>query len=173
MRFYDYTIVQGRIDSQRVHESTQLVRAAVAVFQRLLNQGPHGTSLIPGWDDYRLVWTCERSNAIATFRYREIPMTTNLLLSGRDRDAERSAINALAGMEATLAATMEAALPGASAGSGLGFDLARIRARPALCTLILPSSLAVGADLPHALGLIADMETCLAAAFFEAVVPLG
>jgi hypothetical protein len=166
MRFHDYTIVHGRIESQRVHESTQLVRAAVAVFRTLLDHGP-GNYVIPGWDDYRLAWTRERSNAVATFFYRQIPITSNLLLSGHDRDAEPSAISALAGLEATI----EAALPGATAGSGLGFDLALIRARPALCTIILASSLlAVGADLPHAMGIIADMETCLAAAFFEGVV---
>lgn len=170
MRFHDYTIVHGRIESQRVHESTQLVRAAVAVFRTLLDHGPYGNYVIPGWDDYRLAWTRERSNAVATFFYRQIPITTNLLLSGHDREAERSAISVLAALEATI----EAALPGAAAEHGLGFDLALIRARPAICTIILASSLlAVGADLPYAMGIIADMETCLAAAFFAALAEPG
>lgn len=45
-----------------------------------------------------------------------------------------------------------------------GFDALAITERPAILTLILPSAAAAG---PSAIGMIADMETCLAAAYFS------
>jgi hypothetical protein len=88
-------------------------------------------------------------------------MMTSVLLSDRDREAEWQVISAVA--------QMETRLPSVPPEHGVGFDLATIRARPAICTIVLPSSLAVGADLPDVLGIITDMETCLAAAYFEAL----
>ena len=39
-----------------------------------------------------------------------------------------------------------------------------IKERPVIVSLVLPSALQAGS---HAVGIIADMETCLGAAFFE------
>ena len=44
------------------------------------------------------------------------------------------------------------------------WDLVAIKERPVIVSLVLPSALQAGS---HAVGIIADMETCLGAAFFE------
>jgi hypothetical protein len=156
MKFFDYTILAGSSHSRREHESTGLVREAVAVFARMLEQGgQHFKSPVPPVPDFVLSVTRHRTVALATFFHRGTPVTTSALVPGRDPDDDREVIAGLQKM-----------LTGMFHGTPMepGFDMAAIRERPAIFSAVLATAALAG---PEATGMVADMETCLAAAFFE------
>lgn len=159
MRFYDYTIVAGEPWSRREHDSMAMVRRAVAIFGRMLDA--HGTSFreaIPYSQGYELQWTLYGSGAaLATFWFGGVPVTSSLLFAGVDPDSECEMLERVEGLLQT-----------GGAAAGAGQPLRAITERPVILTIVLPSAIGAGQE---AIGIIADMESCLAAAFFEATRP--
>lgn len=159
MRFYDYTLIAGGTLSRREHESSSLGRGAVEVFRDMLEK--HENSFrapVPMANRYILMLSSENTGvALATFLYREIPITTSVLLSGKNSRDEAKAIEETQKMIVRMFQ---------NTGMEPGWDLREIQERPVIVSLILPSAMAAGRE---AVGMVADMETCLAAAYFEMI----
>jgi hypothetical protein len=161
MIYHDITIqLDGRQRSQRQHESTALVRGAVEVFRYMLETGTANFRRPMAHKDFtriQLQWTQETwSAAVATFWVGQIPLTTSALASGRDAAADQEVLRAAQGL--VLKFFGDSPVEPA-------FDLLRIEERPVIASVVLPVPLSLHEDL----GLVADMETCLAAAFFESL----
>jgi hypothetical protein len=156
MIFYDYTLVAGSQVSRRTQDSAQLLPAAVDFFgDMLLRHGDAFRQPVPGLPGYELEWTCQGAGAaMVTFWHGQVPVTTSALLARIDPAADR--LVALELHQLVLRCHGDSPLEP-------GFDVLAIAERPVLLTLILPSSLAAGRE---AIAMIADMKTCLAAAFF-------
>lgn len=160
MRFHDITVTgTGDRRSARQHESEELVPEAVAIFARLLAQGGR-TFRLPIPVDFashlELHWTQESdSTAMATFWRGQVPITHSVLLAGDDAVHERAVVDAAQ-------RTIVGMLRGATDVEP-GFDLRSIEERPVIVSIPLLGSVAHRDDLM----LVADMETCLAAAFFS------
>jgi hypothetical protein len=159
MKFHDDTIGVGEKISQRVHDSTSLVPAAVQVFRDLLERfGPHFKQPVPViGDEYVLMFTCESAGcAVATFFWQGQPVTTSVLLFGGHAADEEKTLLAVQQMMSQIYRPF---------GVEPAFDLLSIVDRPLLATLMIP--LPPGSVPPSAYAVIGDAETCLAAAFFE------
>jgi hypothetical protein len=161
MVFHDITIVTGSVSSQRIHDTASLPPAVVEVFRDLLKW--HGDDFrerlpVPGLEHVELKWTREGSGALATFWSRNVPVTTSALAPGLDAD------DALAVLESVQQLVLQ--FHGDSPEEP-AFDLLAVAERPLLATLPIPvPALALSPDM----GVIADAETCLAAAFFLEVL---
>lgn len=159
MRFHDYTLIAGGKFSRRVQDSSAIARAAVEVFRDMLERfGDSFHEPIPVVQGYSLMFSSEGEGAaFATFFSGQTPVTTSALLSGRDSQAEGRAVEEFQRLVVQLfrGTELEPA-----------WDLAGIEERPVIVSLILPSA---GSVSREAVGMIADMETCLAASYFEAV----
>lgn len=159
MIYHDLTVtLLGDRTSRRKHDSRRLVRGAVEVFRDLLDR--HGDGFrepipVAGLESIDLQWTSEppHTAAVATFWSGAVPVTTSALVSGRELAADKAALRGVQSLVVSL-------LP---PGIEPGFDLLTTRERPAIVSVPLPF-----AD-PATMGLVADMETCLAAAFFESL----
>jgi hypothetical protein len=155
MIFHDFTLAaDGHIRSQRRHESGSLAVDAVAVFAGMLRTGGHcfrGAIPVPAFSDIELHWTQESDDAaVATFLEDDAPVTTSALLKGVSSGADSDALIALQDLIQQL-------------GRGvLGHDVISIEERPAIVSV----PFAMSPRLP----IIADMETCLAAAYFDIVL---
>jgi hypothetical protein len=161
MIFHDVTIVIGSTYSRRTHDTATLVPAAVEVFRSLLER--HGDAFrvrlpVRGLE---LQWTREGSGALATFWSRNVPVTTAALAPGQDAAVDRAVLDSLQ----QLVMRFHGDSP-----EEPGFDLLSIADRPLLATLPIPvPAVAPSPDM----GVIADAETCLAAAFFLEVLGEG
>jgi hypothetical protein len=161
MIYYDCTVtLAGDAYSRRTHDSARLVRAAVDVFARML--AAHGDSfrepvpVPPGSAPVWLGWDAPEPGTagLATFfAAGEVAVTSSVLLSGYDPAADRKAAVYLQAL--IRRCHPEQVEP--------GYDLMAIRERPVIVSVPLP-----WAD-PETMALVADMETCLAAAYFESV----
>jgi hypothetical protein len=159
--FHDVTLEAGDLVSRRVHDTGTLAPEAVRVFTKMLRVGGdhfRKTIPVPGLGRLELSWTSEtRGAAMATFwSGGKHPLTTSALLSGLDPAADAEAAQALQGLALQL-----------FRGTPIepGFSLRAIAERPLIASLIVPA-LEVHPDL----AIVADMETCLAAAFFLEVL---
>lgn len=162
MIFHDFTVTAGRERSHRIHDSVTLERHAVVVFARMLAQ--HGDDFREpveqdGFELYQLQWTSARPGAaIATFWHRGVPITTSALVSGLDPSADLEVVRSTHTLAVQMAQVSADAQPGQ--------DLLCITERPAILSVILPSAVLAGSE---AIAMIADMETCLMAAFLESL----
>jgi hypothetical protein len=159
MVFHDITIVVGSAVSRRVHDSAGLARGDVEVFRDLFER--HGGAFrVPlparGLEHIELQWTREGAAALATFWSRKAPVTMSALASGLDADDDRAVLVSVQQFVLRLHGDSPAEP---------GFDLLTIAERPLLATLPVPAA-AMSPDMP----VIADAETCLAAAFFLEVL---
>jgi hypothetical protein len=162
MQFHDITIVIGSaVSRRRTHDTASLLPAAVEVFRDLLEQ--HGDDFrarlpVRGLEHVELKWTREGSGALTTFWSRHFPVSTSALAPGLDAAADRAVLESLQ----ELVMRFHGDLPAEP-----GFDLLAIAERPLLATLPIPvPTAAISPDM----GLIADAETCLAAAFFLGIL---
>ena len=161
LRFYDITIdATGNRRSRRTHDSATLRPAAIEVFRDLIER--HGEDFRVGLpvgslEHIELSLTRAGSTALATFWSCGAPVRTSALVPGLDPGLDREV---LAHFQALVVRFV---------GDGPiepAFDLAAIADRPVLVTVPLPLP-----PLPHPdIGIIADAETCLAAAFFLSVL---
>ena len=163
--FFDATIeLPGFVRSMRTHDPKRLVRRAVEVFSRMLDD--HGDDFIEPiplspFKHIKLFWTKRpHSTAFATFLSGDVPLTTSVLSAGVDKDADLKAML----MTQDLIVKVDRMM-GVRPRNGL----ASIRERPLIASIPLPFHPSEG--LLDDLRMIADMETCLAAAFFEREVP--
>lgn len=153
MIFHDYTLrADGTIQSHREHNTRDLATPAVRMFSEMLAAGPQFRRPIPvpAFGHIDLHWTAAGGNAMASFAASGALVTTSILLSGRSPAQEPELLAALDSILASLGQ------------SPAGLVIA---ARPVLITIPLP---VVSPDV----GLIADMETCLAAAYFGGLANL-
>jgi hypothetical protein len=157
VQFHDFTISSdGRSRSTRVHDSERLEPLAVAVFRRMLERGgdvfrEDVPVPVPG---VQLHWTSEHpSAALATFWHGGVPVTTSALLRGIDPEADSVTVGLLQAMIEDLCG---------QCGITAKAALLVINERPVIASYIIPNP-RVDREV---LGLVADMETCLAAAFF-------
>lgn len=163
MIFHDLTVTAGSVHSRRIHDTATLVPEAVAVFAGLLaRNGPHFNVAmpVPGFEQFMLSFTTEKPGAaLATFchgraGYRRTPLTTSALVSGRNRHADRECLEQLHELSFSMFVGSEIEP---------GFELPTLTERPLLATLILPTAPLAGQEV---VGLVADLETCLAGAYF-------
>lgn len=159
MTFHDVTLEAGGLYSERVQDTDRIAPAAVAVFAGMIAAGggdfvrpvPVGPAA-----HVRLRWTAARTAAVATFYAAGELATSSVLLSGVREADDAAAAAAFRGL-VTRAFSGTPAEP--------GFDVLGLARRPLVASLPWPNPAVAPADL----GLIADMETCLAAAWFLAV----
>jgi hypothetical protein len=154
--FYDLTIDStGDRFSKRAKDSATLSPAAVRVMRGLI--GANGGEIpLDGLRHIRLQWTTDPARpgtALATFLSRKHPLTTSVLLTDSTSvDDARYAAKIVQGLLQKILRSLPGIEP--------GFDLLAVTERPVIATLVLPG-------LPHPdLPMVADMETCLAAAYF-------
>jgi hypothetical protein len=144
MIFHDYTLqADGEIRSHRQTDTDQIVPAAVQVFRDLLRgmdlfRGP----VHPHFPAIRLRWDLAPYGALATFSAHGDMLTTSALA----HDASSPVFAELAKILATTSVTMPET----------HFEC------PAIVSLVWPVE-----DRDNMM-LVADMETCLAAAYFTA-----
>lgn len=154
MLFHDVTIVVGSTFSRRKHDSAGLKPAAVEVFRDLLER--HGAAFraplpVRGLKHIELQWTQEGTAALATFWSHGEPITMSAIVPGLVAEDDRQVLAMLQQlvMELHGNSPLEPA-----------FDVLKIADRPLLATLLIPR------PFPHRdTAVIADAETCLAAAF--------
>jgi hypothetical protein len=159
--FHDITIVIGSVHSRRTHDTAALVSGAVEFFRSFLDRsGPNFREPLPdrGLAHIELQWTREGTAAVASFWSHGAPVTTSALAPGLDiRDDE----TVLRAVQELLVLRFHGDSP-----SEPGFDLLRITQRPLLATMPIPVPMTSPADM----AMIADMEICLAAAFFMEMI---
>jgi hypothetical protein len=159
--FYDVTIRTGSVARRRVHDIATLRPAAVEFFRTLIER--HGADFrvplpVAGLEHIELAFTRAGTAALATFWSHGKPVTTSAMVPGLAEDHDRQALEGLQSLVVGF-------FGGTSAEPG--FDLLAIPQRPLLATVPIP------APPSPDMGIIADAETCLAAAFFLAVLGEG
>jgi hypothetical protein len=161
MIFHAITIdAIGNRRSRRTHDSATIPPAAVEVFRALLER--HGEDFrvplpVAGLKHIKLALARAGSTALATFWSRRAPVTTSALVPGIDPDEDREVL-----------AHLQALVVQFFGDSPIepAFDMAAIADRPVLVTVPLPLP-----PQPHPdIGIITNAETCLAAAYFLAVI---
>jgi hypothetical protein len=159
MLFHDVTIdATGDIRSRRVRSTTTPADEAFTLFHDLLAR--HGADFrvplpVGGLEHIELALTRAGTAALATFWSHGAPVTTFALVPGLVEDDDRQALQGLQSLVVRF-------FGGTSAEPG--FDLLSIPERPLLATVPIPAP-----PSPDK-GIIADAETCLAAAFFLTVL---
>ena len=163
MIFHDVTVtLAGKQVSRRVHETSRLVAGAVEVFRDMLER--HGSHFrepipVPQFAEVQLAWTADPAYpgcAAATF-YRgagNAILTTSMLVAGIDPAADRVALQHQQSMLFQILR---------SRGAEPAIDLLAIADRPLIVSTPFPQETWEGVQ---AVSVVADMETCLAAAFF-------
>lgn len=175
--FTDITLdaASGR-RSTRTHDSAGLVADAVAVFTRLLARGRDGDgchvrdTVPPTPVTLRLDGDVPAGIAAASFHSPQTasrtgvdvdaPLTTSVLLAGVDPDREHAELGAF-----EVALHRIARSYGLGRDVELGYALTLSHERPLLATWVWPVAFTDQENLK----LVADMETCLAAAWFQYV----
>jgi hypothetical protein len=154
MIIHDATIVIGSAHSRRTKDTASIAPAAIEVFRTMLDRhGDHFRVPLPveGLEHIELQWSRGGTAAVATFWSRNTPVTTSALAPGLDAGDDRTVLEAVQ----SLVLRFHGDSPFEP-----GFDLLAIADRPLLATLPIP--VPASPDM----GIIADAETCLAAAFF-------
>lgn len=159
MIIHDVTIrPSGDLHSRREIDSAAVKPAAVAVCRQWIAAGggqyPRQRSETPLHRLHLRLSSPGPGVAVATLsvgRVIHVPVTTSVLLAAdADPSAERQAVTAVQGMIRRIVSRTPGAEP--------GYDLAGVKERPLIASLILT---------PHAdLAIVADIETCLAVAYF-------
>jgi hypothetical protein len=155
MVFHDSTItLVGNRYSTRTHDSADLAPAAVEVFRSMFDQhGDHFRVGLPvaGREWLELALDSEADGAaLATFWRGEVPITISALVAGLDGNADREVLRGLQSLILQLTRPH---------GVEPTFDLLGIDLRPLIVSVpIAPDR--------EALTIVADAETCLAAAWF-------
>lgn len=168
MRFADYTILpNGEKHSKRKHYSEMLVRSAVDVFAQAMLPSPcdfRAPIPVREFAHIQLQFTStDPASALATFWAPErgqtemVPLTTSVLLRGTDRHAEKQAQIAAQGLIVKLLRDAGAI----DAGMEPAYDLIGLPERPMIASIVIYPGRHPDMQV------IADMETCLAAAWFE------
>ena len=112
---------------------------------------------VPVMPEFELRFTTQgHGAALATLEYADTPVTTPVLIAAGADPA--SAENVLYHFQQLLMGLRH------DTEVDPGFDVLGVRERPVIMSTVLLSAIAVG---PDAVQMIADMETCLAAAVFE------
>jgi hypothetical protein len=158
MIFHDVSIRIGSVASRRAHNTTALFPGAVEVFSSMLERyGDQFREPLPveGLEHIELHWTQLGTAAVASFYSRGAPATTSALAPGLAAEDDRRAFD---GIQA-LVMHFHGDSP-----TEPGFEVATISERPVIATLPIP--IPPSPDIQ----LIADMETCLAAAFFLSIL---
>ena len=161
MIFHDYTIRAGSIHSRRVHDSARIQPDAVAIFRDLLLSSLDAWKRpipVPGLEHLNLQWTAIESGAIATFSSRDTPLTLSALLTGQDSDQEREILGLF---QSTLVDIFH------QTPIEPGFDSLTIADRPVILSAPIVYPVEMSRQFGSDYAIIADMETCLAAAYFE------
>jgi hypothetical protein len=156
--FHDVTIRFGSVASRGTHDSTTLLPAAVEIFRDLIER--HGEDFrvplsVKGLEHVELALSRAGSAALATFWSRGAAVTTSALAAGKDAGDDRQALEGLQSLVMLFFGDSPAEP---------GFDLLTIPDRPLLATVPIAASPSLD------MGLLADAETCLAAAFFLHVI---
>ena len=156
--FHDVTIWFGSVAARRTHDSATLRPAAVELFRDLIER--HGEDFrvalpVEGLEHIELALSRAGSAALATFWSRGAAVTTSALVPGKNAGDDRQALEGLQSLVMLFFGDSPAEP---------GFDLLTIPDRPLLVTL--PSPTPPSPDL----AIIAEAETCLAAAFFLHVI---
>lgn len=155
MLIHDITIEAGAIRSRRQKDTVELRPAAVEVFRDLLERhGEHFRVPLPvrGLEHLELHWDQYGAGAPATFWSRGAPITTSALASGHDAADDWAVLAAL--HDLMLQFFRDSPFEPS-------FVLLDVAERPLLATLPIPAP-----TICPDIGIIADAETCLAAAFF-------
>lgn len=165
MRFADYTITAvGEVRSRRRQYSERLEPRALQFFRDLLHgrDGFCEPVPLPELAHIELRWTAPiRGVALATCIARGELATTSILLSGDAGRAEE--LRVLAMVQRELITSIVHPL-----GVEPAFDALSIEERPVIASLVWPNPALGRSPSAHEdLALIADMETCLGAAWFE------
>ena len=162
MYFHEITVnATGRRRSTRQHDAGRQESGAVAICAKLLrDHGPDFNEPISAANlDYiRLLFASKRSAAVATFYAHNELVTTSALLSGIDDQADAAILQAFRRM---LVQAMH------DTGIKARFNVDAFPERPAIVTVPWTNAIVDPGDIQ----IIADMETCLAAAFFGQVAP--
>lgn len=156
MTFHDFTLtLMGEVRSRRVHESAGLAAGAVEIFCDLFERhggefrvpvpAPAGLGVELHWSEDAALPGC----AFATFYAKGSIVTTSALCAGADPGADRKHLQSLQSLLFHLwrGGSVEPAI-----------DLLSIADRPAIVSVPFGPS--------PAMSMVADMETCLAAAYF-------
>ena len=159
--FHNVTLdAAGTIRSRRTHDSATFRPAAVEIFRYLIERHGEGFRVplpVEGLEHIELALTRSGSTALATFWVRDVPVTTAALVPGIDPDEDREVLAQLQSLVVRFFGDSPIEP---------GFDLLALSDRPLLVTVPLPFPVPPGLD-PST---IAAAETCLAAAFFLAVI---
>ncbi len=156
--FHDVTVTMaGEQLSERIHDSATLVPAAVDVFRSMLEESDNFEEQlnvrlnVRELEHLKLKWTdAGHGDALATFFARDRPLTTSALVH---RPENTAALNRMQNLVARFAR-----LHGIEPAS----DLLFLTNRPLIATAVFPVDASLAADL----SIVADAETCLAAAYF-------
>lgn len=160
MIFYSRTIsLLGEPQALWTHDSDRLVQSAVEVFRPLVGLAGVKRWPVPGaWRGFEIEWTIEFGAALVSFYFRGSGLTFAALLTGSS-SGDCASLSVLQKVVATFAPLFEIPTD----------DLTRYAERPLLLTIALPPVAPLHFD-PEAsravLPIVADMEVCLAAAYF-------
>jgi len=164
LRFYDVTLdAAGNIRSRRTHDAATLRPAAVEIFRDLFERHGEGFRVplpVEGLEHIELALSRSGTTALATFWVGGAPVTTSALLPGISPEDDREVLELLQSLVVHFFGDSPVEP---------GFDLlslSDLSDRPLLVTVPLPLPPPHGLDM----GMIADAETCLAAAFFLSVL---
>jgi hypothetical protein len=154
VRFGDYTLeMDGGVFSRLEHRSDSLDRTSVEMFKRVLQLwGDNFRKPVPVDADIEVSWLSEGRAALAALSVGGEMVTISALLSGRNETDDNRVLGYFREILAEEARPRELPAP----------HLADIADRPAVLSIPLPTS------RPEAMGLVGELEVCLAAAFFEA-----
>jgi hypothetical protein len=159
--FHDVTIdATGSAGPRRTHDSATIRPAAVEVFRDLVER--HGEDFrvplpVEGLEHIELALTRAGTTALATFWVGGAPVTTSALLPGINPEDDREVLELLQSLVVLFVGDSPVEP---------GFDLLSLSDRPLLVRVPFPLPPPPGLGL----GMIADAETCLAAAFFLSVL---
>ncbi len=155
MIFHDATIsMVGNRQSTRTHDSADLAPAAVEVFRSMFEQhGDHFRVPLPvaGLEWLELAFDSEAEGAaLATFWRGDVPITTSALAGGVAATADREVLRGVQSLILQLTRPH---------GTEAAFDVLAVDLRPLIV------SVPIAPDREELL-IVADAETCLAAAWF-------
>jgi hypothetical protein len=155
MIFYDYTLAFGEIVSRRTQDTRLIERRAkqhmLAFLPALASE--QKVSMSRPWHRYAIRLAIrDDAAALATFYHDDIPVTFSIILAGISPRLDAGAV-------AAMTTIIEEIFP-----DHVDYGFRMIDERPVLMTLMLPGAVTA---IPDAIGIIADMETVLAAALLE------
>ena len=153
MNFHDYTVSPtGKVSSCRLHDSADLAPEAVGVFAKMLEVSQEFRAVVPlpGRARIELDWSSEGQVAGASFYADGRLLSTSLLLAGREHLETQ--------VRAAFQECIQAFCPNLAPEACREWQA--VKDRPVIFSVRCPTMDAESMELT------ADMETCLAAAFF-------